>query len=254
MDELKVECPLSWKALKLNDVCDSTRGITYGVIKLGADTTNGVPCLRTSDVKPLKIQTEHVKKISKKISDNYARTILNGSEVLVNVRGTLGGVSKVPLELKGWNVSREVAVVPVKSGVSQDFVAFWIATTQSQNWLTGVAKGVAYTGINLEDLRLLPLAIPSLPEQQEIVRRVESLFKIADQIESRYQKGKANVEKLTQSILAKAFRGELVAQNPNDEPASVLLERIKAERKTALVPARKSKKNYSPQRKKVVNG
>jgi type I restriction enzyme S subunit len=56
---------------------------------------------------------------------------------------------------------------------------------------------------------------------------VEALFALAAQIEARYAKAKAHVEKLTQSILAKAFRGELVPQDPNDEPASVLLERIK---------------------------
>jgi type I restriction enzyme, S subunit len=53
-------------------------------------------------------------------------------------------------------------------------------------------------------------------EQQEIVRRVESFFTLADQLEARYLKAKAHVDKLTQSILAKAFRGELVPQDPND--------------------------------------
>jgi type I restriction enzyme S subunit len=56
---------------------------------------------------------------------------------------------------------------------------------------------------------------------------VESLFALADQIEARYAKAKAYVQRLTPSLLARAFRGELVPQDPNDEPASVLLERIK---------------------------
>jgi type I restriction enzyme S subunit len=80
---------------------------------------------------------------------------------------------------------------------------------------------------NLGDL---PIPIAPTAEQEEIIRRVEALFEIADQIEGRYQKGNAYVDKLTQSILAKAFRGELVPQDPNDEPASVLLERIMAEK------------------------
>ena len=72
--------------------------------------------------------------------------------------------------------------------------------------------------------------LPALPEQHEIVRRVKKLFKKADEIEARYKKAKAFVDKLTQSILAKAFRGELVPQDPNDEPASELLKQIKEER------------------------
>jgi len=67
-----------------------------------------------------------------------------------------------------------------------------------------------------------------IAEQQETVRRVEPLFALADQIEARFQKAQAQVEKLTPSLLAKAFQGELVPQDPNDEPAEKLLERIKS--------------------------
>ena len=75
----------------------------------------------------------------------------------------------------------------------------------------------------------MPVSLPPLAEQQEIVRRVEALFALADQLEARYAKAKAHVEKLTQSILAKAFRGELVPQDPNDEPASRLFDRLRHE-------------------------
>ena len=72
--------------------------------------------------------------------------------------------------------------------------------------------------------------MPHRDEQDEIVRRVESLFAYADRLEARYTAARAQVERLTPTLLAKAFRGELVPQDPNDEPASVLLERIRAAR------------------------
>lgn len=87
--------------------------------------------------------------------------------------------------------------------------------------------GSAQPQITRASLQIVELPIPPIPEQQEIVRRVEALFKTADALEARYRKAKAHVDKLRQSILAKAFRGELVPQDPNDEPASVLLERIR---------------------------
>jgi type I restriction enzyme S subunit len=86
----------------------------------------------------------------------------------------------------------------------------------------------------------MPLNLAPLEEQHEIVRRVEALFKISDDIEKRYEKAKAQVDKLTQSILAKAFRGELVPQDPADEPASELLKRIHAEREKKTAEGRKS--------------
>ena len=74
------------------------------------------------------------------------------------------------------------------------------------------------------------IPLPPYAEQAEIVRRVEALFKLADDIEKRYEKARGHVDKLTQSILAKAFRGELVPQDPGDEPASELLKRIRQEK------------------------
>ena len=72
------------------------------------------------------------------------------------------------------------------------------------------------------------MLLPSLPEQHEIVRRVESLFGLADRIEARLGAAQSTVTRLTPAILAKAFRGELVPQDPNDEPAVELLERMKS--------------------------
>jgi type I restriction enzyme S subunit len=88
-------------------------------------------------------------------------------------------------------------------------------------------SGSGPQALNCQRVRQLPLYLPPLAEQQEIVRRVEALFKTADALEARYRTAKAHIDKLTQSILAKAFRGELVPQDPNDEPASVLLEQIR---------------------------
>lgn len=241
----------NWLETTLNEVCIPGMAITYGVIKLGGDDENGIPCLRTSNVRWLSIDFYGIKKISKAISDEYSRTILKGNEILVNVRGTLGGVSIVTDQMAGWNVSREVAVVPVDNKkAASKFIAFLIASNDVQRWLGGVQKGVAYTGINLEDLRELPLRLPPLEEQTEIVRRVEQLFAYADQIEQRVKDAQSRVNHLTQSILAKAFRGELTAewraQNPDlisgENSAEALLARIRTEREVSSVKVKSRSK------------
>lgn len=96
--------------------------------------------------------------------------------------------------------------------------------------LMPLSQATTVPSLRKGDLEQIEVPLPSLAEQQEIVRRVEALFALADQIEARFQKAKAQVDKLTQSLLAKAFRGELVPQDPNDEPAEKLLERIRSER------------------------
>ena len=138
--------------------------------------------------------------------------------------------------------------------VLPEYVEVFFQTQSAREKVVEKVKSSAgQNGISGTDIKKQFVALPPLPEQQEIVRRVEALFTLADQLEARYLKGKAYVDKLTQSILAKTFRGELVPQDPNDEPASVLLERIRAERAKAapaprrLVPLRSARKTYMPE-------
>ena len=88
-------------------------------------------------------------------------------------------------------------------------------------------------GLNLADVRRTPIPIPPKLEQAEIVDRLDSLFAFADRLEARLAKAQATVDRLTPSLLAKAFRGELVRQDPADEPAAELLKRLAAQREPA---------------------
>ena len=120
-----------------------------------------------------------------------------------------------------------------------EFVAIAFSSNEVREPLIEVAKSSAgHQRISIQDLLVQVLKLPPLPEQAEIVRRVESLFAIADRLEARAQAALARYSRLTPALLAKAFRGELVPQDPTDEPASVLLERIRAQREVAG-PAKK---------------
>jgi type I restriction enzyme S subunit len=106
--------------------------------------------------------------------------------------------------------------------------------------LEAFAPATAQKNINLGVLYEIKISCPTLAEQQEIVRRVEALFALADRIEARLAVVRRTADRLTPSVLAKAFRGELVPQDPNDEPASVLLERLQSQ--AAAQPARAPRK------------
>lgn len=104
-----------------------------------------------------------------------------------------------------------------------------------------LAPATAQKNINLAILSEIPIRIPSVEEQSEIVRRVEKLFAFADRLEERLTQAQAAVQKLTPALLAKAFRGELVPQDPNDEPASELLKRLQESRTESAKPSRARK-------------
>lgn len=130
------------------------------------------------------------------------------------------------------------------SRVITKFLYFALSWERTRQYLRDRATGTAgnMPKINQPVLMSVPINLPSIEEQQEIVYRVDALFDLADQIETRYQKAKSSVDKLTQSILAKTFRGDLVPQDPNDEPASVLLERIKMARNKKVLLNGKGRK------------
>jgi type I restriction enzyme S subunit len=122
------------------------------------------------------------------------------------------------------------SMIAIETGdeVSNRYVELFLRHRKEDIRQTSYAGG-GQPNIKLEVLNPYPLALPPLDEQYEIVRRVEALFAYADRLEARHRDAYAQIEQLIPILLDKAFRGELVPQDPNDEPASVLLARIHAE-------------------------
>ena len=148
----------------------------------------------------------------------------------------------VDLELDEAYVSQHVALVrPVEPATARYLYLWTVSPRHGRAKLSSDAYGAGKPGLNLDNIKEMTLAMPPLEEQNEIARRVEALFKLADTIEKRVEAATKRADKLTQAILAKAFRGELVPTEAElarregrlYEPASALLERIKAEREKA---------------------
>jgi type I restriction enzyme S subunit len=133
--------------------------------------------------------------------------------------------------------------------IHKDYLVYALRNSCTLNYIREVSGRSAQPDLTHSKFGPCPISIPSFKEQTEIVRLVEQYFALADTLEKNLANAKQRVDNLTQSILAKAFRGELVPQDPNDEPADKLLARIKAARleaekleKAAKKAAKASKK------------
>jgi type I restriction enzyme S subunit len=137
----------------------------------------------------------------------------------------------------------------VRENLLPDFLVFNLKNDSSNLRLEQLFTGTTIKHLTGKALKKYPMRVPPVEEQTEIVHRVEQLFAFADHIEQRVKDAQARVNHLTQSILAKAFRGELTAdwraQNPDlisgENSAAALLQKIKAEREATAKPKRKLK-------------
>lgn len=114
--------------------------------------------------------------------------------------------------------------------INPNFLIILLSSQQSLEKLTRNIHGSTRPRINTTQLKKLQIDLPSIAEQTEIVKLVEALFDWLDNVETAYTEGVSQLKVLPQSLLHKAFSGQLVSQDPIDEPASVLLERIKLAR------------------------
>lgn len=167
------------------------------------------------------------------------RSILRRDDLLTNIVGASIGRTAVFESDEHANINQAVCVIRLKSSVNNYFVLYALSAPAILDFMHGEKVDVARANLSLKDIGNVPVLLPEKGEQDEIVRRVKSLLGYADRFEARYTPARAQVERLTPALLNKAFRGELVPQDPNDEPASVLLERIRAARAAAPTKPRR---------------
>ncbi len=160
---------------------------------------------------------------------------VNNGDILIQRANTLEyvGVSAIYNGVSKQYIYPDLMmkVIANNNFILTKFLHYSLLSMNTRQYFKNNATGTSgnMPKINQKVVMKAPLFLPLLEEQKEIVSQVESLFTLADTLEEKIEAAKKRVDKLTQSILAKAFRGELVPQDPNDESAEVLLERIKGE-------------------------
>jgi type I restriction enzyme, S subunit len=236
LGEDRLVVPGSWKVVDLEQVIDPARPLCYGVVQPGADTSDGVPLIRVQDMESGTILSSQLRTVAPSVDAEYRRSRVTGGEVLVSVVGTIGRTSVVPQGFNA-NIARAIARIACRKDVSGLWVHYWLSTDSVQWHLLNSAKEVARKTLNLSDLARIPIALPDPTEQAAVVERVAAYFRLADKIESIIEVAKGKARHLSPLTLAKAFRGELLPQDPNDEPASALLARFKAARTSAQADA-----------------
>ncbi|PXX51106.1 restriction endonuclease subunit S [Aquitalea magnusonii] len=175
----------------------------------------------------------------------YARCDVKVQDVLYVKDGVNTGLACVNALEDPISLLSSVGVLRPSSILKPIYLQHYLNSPTGRGKMLGKMLGTAIKRLTIGKIAESPISIPPLAEQTEIVRRVETLFAFADRLEARLASATVAAERLTPSLLAKAFRGELVPQDPNDEPASELLKRLAASRESAG-KAPKAKRSRKP--------
>ncbi|MGR5274117.1 restriction endonuclease subunit S [Vibrio alginolyticus] len=203
----------------------------------------GIPLIRTPDIRNGKISLEGAMYISQETYDYWSRRCPPASgDIIFTREAPMGEAGIVPDNVTLCMGQRMMLLRPNKKYLDPKYVLLNILSLSFQERMGAQAIGTGVKHLRVADVESLSYPLAPLEEQKEIVRLVDQYFAFAETIEAQVKKAQARVDNLTQSILAKAFRGELVPQNDDDESAEVLLERIAKARKEAEALAKAAKK------------
>jgi len=218
----------------LADLIEPDAPIRYGVLQPGTVKDVGVPLVRVCDLMHGRVTWAQLRRIEATIDNQFANARIKNGDILLSVVGTIGRIALVEGMIEPTNIARAVARLrPNQSIVTPEWLALRLQANDCQESFSGDAREVARKTLNVSMIRAVKLVLPPLEEQHEIVRRIESAFAKIDRLAKEAKRALELVGRLDEAILAKAFRGELVPQDENDEPAEHLLARIRAQRDKA---------------------
>ncbi|EMK04117.1 type I restriction modification DNA specificity domain protein [Leptospira kirschneri] len=246
------ELPDGWKSVKLGNVI---KDVEYGSSSKSHETGK-IPVIRMGNIQNGLIDWEDL--VYTNNQDEINKYLLKKDDVLFNRTNSSEWVGKTAIykgERPAIFAGYLIRINRIQSLLDPYFLTYFLNSIIAKKYGNSVRTfGVNQSNINGTKLKSYPLPLPSLSEQQIIVQEIESRLSVCDKLEETIQSSLKQAESLRQSILKKAFEGKLAAQDLNDEPASVLLERIRAENESIFQKTNANSKKKTSKKQNPDNG
>lgn len=225
---------------KLSDVCIS---ISDGDHQAPPKANDGVPFITISALNDGEIRLD---KATRWVPLEYYRDlkstrIANVGDILFSVTGSIG-ISALVREQVPFVFQRHIAIIkPDISKLRSEFALFCLRSLSVREQMLACATGTAQLTVPLSGLRSFMIPVPSFSEQDAAINGIKRAFAWIDRLAVEASSARKLMDRLDQSILTKAFRGSLVPQDPRDESANLLLEKIRAERGETIIGERRDR-------------
>ena len=231
-DEIPFELPEGWEWTRLQSI---TSILTDGTHKTPTYSEDGYIFLSSKNVTSGKIDWSNIMYIPESLHQElYSRLAPKIGDILLAKNGTTG-VAAIVDRKEVFDIYVSLALIRVVENIIDPlYILNVIGSSFAQDYFSSSLKGIGVPNLHLEHIRNTLIPIPPRLEQARINSRTDMLLPLAGQIEENREELKRLVSFLKSKILELAIRGKLVPQDPNDEPASVLLERIRAEKEELI--------------------
>lgn len=209
---------------------------------------DGAVFIRSQDIRTDKLDLAEVAHVLLPQASEGKRTQIKLGDLLVTITGAnVGKAALVETELVEAYVSQHVGLIRFVDARPVRLAHIYITSPEDgRKRLLASAYGAGKPGLNLENLRDLPIPLPPVAEQSAIVREVRSRLSAADRLEAALEQQLSRAKATHQSLLREAFSGRLVPQEANDQPASLLLDQIRAERVRKDAERREARRKVQP--------
>ena len=224
------EAPKEWSFTVLSNIAKVSVGHVGPVSKYYTTRDNGIPMLSTANISDEGlVRLDEINYVNREFGKKNKSKKVYPGDIIVARHGDSGSAARIPDGFKEAFCLNAVIVRPTGMVLPRYLeTVFRFKGTRSS--LLTKKSGSVQSIVGTTALKQFKVPLPSLPEQNEIVERLELAFSIINATESIVKESLRQSAQLRQCILKAAFEGRLVPQDPNDEPAEKLLERIKAER------------------------
>ena len=227
----------SGKRHRLAEVCSHIVDCEHSTAKF---VPTGVPCVDTTNVEPFRLAPDRFRFVSETTYMERIRRIEpTEGDVIFTREGTIGSAAMVPPGLR-LCLGQRVAILRPSISLDSQYLELALNSLLVRQQYRPLIQGTTAPHLNMRDIRALSIPVPSIPDQKATVVVAQELLSAHTVADMAIGQAKLRSAALRRSILAAAFSGRLVPQDPSDEPAAILLDRIAAER-AASKPSRRKK-------------